>query len=194
MLRLVLGSTSPYRKLLLEKLQLPFETAAPGVDETPLAGESAADLVLRLAAAKAHAVAVRFPASLVIGADEVGELDGMILGKPENHANAIRQLRLMSGQRVRFMTGLALLNTQTQQIQTCVEPFEVLFRELTDGDIEAYLQKDQPYHCAGSLKAEGIGITLIRELHGADPAALLGLPLIRLVDMLKTEGVDPLKR
>lgn len=192
MKRLILSSTSPVRNTLLQRLQLPFETAAPNVDETPFPEETASKLVMRLAEAKARAVAAQFPDSLIIGSDEVGDLNGHIITKPGSHENAVLQLQALSGQCVRFVTGLCLLNTKTQQVQVDIEPFDVVFRELDSNDIEAYLALDQPYQCAGSLKAEGLGIVLLQQLKGADPAALLGLPLIKLVDMLKQEGVNPL--
>lgn len=192
MKRIILSSTSPVRKSLLQRLQIPFETTAPNIDETPLPGELPTALVARLAEAKARAVTEQFADSLIIGSDEVGDLNGNIIGKPGSHENAVQQLFALSGQRVNFVTGLCLYNTQTQQTQVCVEPFEVVFRQLSRNDIEAYLKQDQPYQCAGSLKAEGLGIVLLQELRGADPAALLGLPLIRLVDMLKQEGIHPL--
>lgn len=186
---IILSSTSPVRKALLQRLQIPFETVAPNVDETPRPGESPAELVARLAEAKARAVADEFPHHLIIGSDEVGDLEGVIISKPGNHENAVQQLRVLSGQWVRFVTGLCLYNSRTQHAQLWVEPFDVLFRPLSQTDIEAYLRLDQPYQCAGSLKAEGLGIVLLQELKGADPAALLGLPLIRLVDMFHNEGV-----
>lgn len=192
MLPIILSSTSPFRKQLLEKLQLPFTTAAPNVDETPLANETPTALVARLAEAKARAVAKQFPASLIIGSDEVGDYRGNIIAKPESHEAAVQQLTQLSGQTVRFVTGLCLYNSATGTVQCCVEPFDVTFRELTTDEIEAYLKIEQPYQCAGSLKAEGLGIVLLQKLNGSDFASLLGLPLIRLVDMLNVEGINPL--
>ena len=185
---LVLASTSMYRRELLERLQIPFEIAAPGVDETPLQGESAQETARRLSRLKARAVVEKFPDALIIGSDQVALLGGEQLGKPLNHDNATRQLRNLSGQCATFFTALTLLNARTGRMQTEVAENRVTFRVLTDAQIEAYLRLEQPYHCAGSAKTEGLGIALLKKMEGDDPNALVGLPLILLVDMLKNEG------
>jgi septum formation protein len=187
---LVLASTSIYRSELLSTLQIPFQTAAPDVDETPLPGESAEQTSWRLAQVKAQVVAQRFPTALIIGSDQVALLDGQQIGKPLNHDNAVRQLRSMRGKTVTFYTALSLLNAATGDLQTDVAITEVTFRNLSDDEIERYLIKEQPYHCAGSAKSEGLGIALISRIRGDDPNALIGLPLIKLVDMLKKQGVS----
>ncbi|MCB1758354.1 MAG: septum formation inhibitor Maf [Gammaproteobacteria bacterium] len=187
--KLVLASTSPFRAALLEKLGLAFSTSAPQVDESPLAGESAQDLVCRLSQAKARAVASRFPAALIIGSDQVACIDGGILGKPLTRDNAIAQLQRASGRSVDFYTGLSLFNVASGRVQTLCEPYRVHFRTLTNGEIERYLNVEEPYNCAGSFKSEGLGIALFERLEGDDPNALIGLPLIRLVQMLAVEGV-----
>jgi len=187
--RLVLASTSPYRKALLERLQLAFETARPEVDETRLADESAEALVARLAEAKARAVAQGRDDALVIGSDQVAVLDGDILGKPGGHEQAVAQLMRASGKAVRFLTGLCLVNAATGKAQLEVVPFEVTFRTLTPEQIEHYLRREQPYNCAGSFKSEGLGIALFERLQGDDPNTLIGLPLIRLTRMLEREGL-----
>lgn len=186
--KLVLASTSPYRKMLLEKLRLSFETAAPKVDESVSAEESPEQLVARLAEAKAKALANDYPNALIIGSDQVAVVDGKIIGKPGNHANAVAQLKRASGKRVIFLTGLCLYNTLSQRSQVEVVPFSVIFRQLTDVQIEHYLQREQPYNCAGSFKSEGLGIALFERLEGDDPNTLIGLPLIRLIRMLESEG------
>ena len=193
MTRLVLASTSPYRKSLLEKLGLPFITAAPEVDETPQLNESATDLVMRLAAEKAKALAKNYPAHLIIGSDQVCVIDGKITGKPHTEENAHQQLRLASGHSVIFYTGLALFDSAQNQLQVVCEPFSVDFRTLTDEEIANYVAKEQPLNCAGSFKSEGLGITLFERLSGRDPNTLVGLPLIALCGMLRKAGVDPLK-
>jgi septum formation protein len=187
---LVLASTSTFRKEILSRLGLPFETRAPRVDETPLENETAQQLVARLAEAKARAVANDMSQGLVIGSDQVAVLNDEVLGKPGNHDNAVRQLRAASGHSVMFYTGLSLVNAATGNAQTEVVPFEVKFRELSDAQIEHYLQREQPYQCAGSFKSEGLGIVLFDKLVGEDPNSLIGLPLIRLVRMLENEGVE----
>jgi MAF protein len=192
MQRLLLASTSPYRKLLLEKLQLPFICAAPQVDESPLAGESPDALVLRLAAAKAQALSSAYPDHLIIGSDQVCVLDGRISGKPHSEDNARAQLRQASGKRVTFYTGLALYNSRSGHLQALCEPFHVHFRPLTEAEIAAYVQREQPLNCAGSFKSEGLGIALFDRLEGRDPNTLVGLPLIALLEMLRVEGLDPL--
>ncbi|GGD04022.1 Maf family protein [Halopseudomonas salina] len=188
MLPLILASGSPYRRELLARLGLPFKWAAPDIDETPTPGESAAELTQRLALAKAQALAPAWPNHLIIGSDQVLLLDGIPVSKPGNHQAAAQQLRRCSGRTLRFSTALCLLNTQTGSHQIAVEPFDVVFRDLSDEQIDRYLQREQPYDCAGSFKMEGLGITLFRALRGEDPNSLIGLPLIRLCDMLMQEG------
>ena len=185
---LVLASTSPFRKTILEKLAIPFETVAPDVDESPLANESAEQLVARLAELKAKAVAKKYPDALIIGSDQVAVVDGQIIGKPGTHEKAVAQLKRATGKRVTFLTGLCLYNARTQRAQIDVIPFYVIFRQLKDAQIENYLQKEQPYNCAGSFKSEGLGIALFERLEGDDPNTLMGLPLIRLIKMLESEG------
>ena len=186
---LILASTSVYRSELLSRLRIPFQTAAPDLDETPLANESAKQTSLRLSREKAQAVVVHHPNALIIGSDQVALLDNRQLGKPLNHENATKQLRSMSGKTVTFYTALSLLNARNGEIQTEVAVNRVNFRKLTDAQIESYLLKEQPYHCAGSVKSEGLGITLINSMEGDDPNALIGLPLILLVNMLWNQGV-----
>jgi septum formation protein len=187
--KLILGSASKPRQMLLQRLQIPFEIASPDIDETPLPTESPMDLVTRLAVEKAQAVAKSFPDALIIGADQVGVLDDVILGKPLTHENAVAQLLKASGKRMRFYIGLCLLDAEKQSQQIAMEEFDVIFRPLTQEMIENYLQKEQPYQCAGSCKAEGLGITLIEEFQGKDFTALIGLPLIRLTRMLESAGI-----
>ena len=186
---LVLASTSVYRSELLQRLQLPFETAAPEVDETPLPGESARATSLRLAQEKARTVAAAYPDALIIGSDQVALLDGQQIGKPLTHDNAFRQLRAMRGKTTIFYTALALLNSKTGRMQTEVAENHVTLRDLSDAEIEGYLLKEQPYHCAGSAKSEGLGIALMSRMTGDDPNALVGLPLILLTEMLRRENV-----
>ena len=186
---LVLASTSVYRSELLQRLQLPFETAAPEVDETPLPGESARATSLRLAQEKARAVAATYPDALIIGSDQVALLDGEQIGKPLTHDNAFRQLRAMRGKTTIFYTALALLNSKTGRMQAKVAENHVTLRDLGDAEIEGYLLKEQPYHCAGSAKSEGLGIALMSRVTGDDPNALVGLPLILLTEMLRCENV-----
>ena len=185
----VLGSTSRYRRELLSRLNLPFEVAAPEVDETPLAGETPRDLALRLALAKARAVATRHPEAVVIGSDQVADLAGTPLGKPGNHARAVEQLRQMRGQTVVFQTALAVVCLATGFEQVDLAPVRVQFRALTDAEIENYLQAEKPYDCAGSAKSEGLGIALLDSIENDDPTALVGLPLIRTARMLRAAGV-----
>lgn len=192
MSNLVLASTSPYRRALLEKIGVPFECAAPGVDETPRAGETPRQLVLRLAQAKAQSLAERYPAHLIIGSDQVCVLDGEITGKPLTEENAYRQLMKARGNIVTFYTGLALYNSATGHLQTECEPFDVHFRHLSEQEIGDYLRKERPLNCAGSFKSEGLGITLFERLEGRDPNTLVGLPLIALCQMLRRENSNPL--
>lgn len=187
---LVLASTSIYRSQLLSVLQIPFLTDAPDVDETPLTGEDAKQTSYRLSRLKAEAVKARHPDALIIGSDQVALLDGEQLGKPLTHDNAVRQLRAMRGKTVGFYTALSLLNARTGEIQTDVVETHVTFREIDDQQIENYLLKEQPYHCAGSAKSEGLGIALIQRIEGNDPNALIGLPLIALVNMLEKQGIS----
>lgn len=186
---LVLASSSIFRSELLKRLRLPFETMAPNVDETPLPNESARATSLRLAQDKARVVAGNYPDALIIGSDQVAFLDGQQLGKPITRDNAVKQLRAMRGKTTHFYSALALLNSKTGNIQTEVAENFVTLRDLSDAEIEGYLQKEQPYHCAGSAKTEGLGIALISKLAGDDPNALIGLPLILLVRMLHRENV-----
>lgn len=187
--QLVLASTSPYRKQLLEKLHLPFITDKPRVDEKPLSGETATQLVERLAIAKAQALVNKYPNALLIGSDQVCVNNDAILGKPGNFETAFKQLKAASNKRITFYTGLALINSSTGNIQSLVEPFTVKFRKLNDSMIKNYLNKEQPYNCAGSFKSEGYGITLFDSLEGKDPNSLIGLPLISLIKQLETEGI-----
>jgi septum formation protein len=190
--QIVLASTSKYRRQLLARLGLPFEVAAPGVDEAPLPQEAPEATSRRLAEAKARAVAVRFPEAIVIGSDQVAVLDGLPLGKPGNHANAVRQLSAMRGKEVIFHTALCLCHAARGRAITRVVPYCVRFRNFSDAQIERYLKREQPYDCAGSARCEGLGIVLIAEMRGADPNALIGLPLIALTEMLAELGVSVL--
>ncbi|MBP2155092.1 Maf family protein [Erwinia rhapontici] len=192
MRHLVLASTSSYRKALLAKLELPFITAAPEVDETPLDDEDATELVVRLATAKAQALAGRYPDHLIIGSDQVCVVAGKIFGKPLTATRAQEQLRAASGHSVVFYTGLALYDSRNASLQVLCEPFSVDFRTLSDEEIVAYISKEQPLNCAGSFKSEGLGITLFDRLSGRDPNTLVGLPLIALCNMLRNAGVNPL--
>jgi septum formation protein len=188
--RLVLGSSSIYRHELLRRLQIPFEVYNPEIDETPLAGESPDTTALRLAAAKTRMVAVSHPGALIIGADQVAVLGEIQLGKPLNHANATQQLRLIRGKEVVFHTALSLLNSDKDNMHIRLVSSRVKFRQLSDQQIDNYLDREQPYHCAGSAKLEGLGIALIEHIVSEDPSALIGLPLIALVEMLTREGVE----
>lgn len=190
--QLVLASTSPYRRELLARLGLPFIAVAPQVDETRQLGEAPAALVARLAEAKARAVALAHPAALIIGSDQVAVLDDAVLGKPGDRETAMSQLERAAGRCVLFQTGLCLLDGRSGRVQTVVEPFRVHFRPLTRQQIAGYLDREQPYDCAGSFKSEGLGIALFARLEGADPNALIGLPLMRLIAFLEAVGVMPL--
>ncbi|AVB19516.1 MULTISPECIES: Maf family protein [Pseudomonas syringae group] len=187
---LLLASSSPYRRELLARLRLPFTCKSPDIDESHRAGEAAHDLVQRLARGKAQALAGEYPGHLIIGSDQVAVLDGQILGKPHTFERAREQLTAASGSRVTFLTGLALLNSSTGECQVDCVPFTVHMRELDQASIERYLRTEEPYDCAGSFKAEGLGVSLFRSTEGADATSLIGLPLIRLVDMLIKEGVS----
>lgn len=186
---LVLASTSIYRSELLKRLQIPFETAAPDVIETALPNESAQATSKRLAQEKACAVADKYHNALIIGSDQVALLNGQQLGKPLTHENAVMQLRAMRGETTCFYTAVALLNSNTGNMQTGIAKNLVTMRNLSDDEIEGYLRKEQPYHCAGSAKTEGLGISLISRITGDDPNALIGLPLILLSEMLRSENV-----
>lgn len=187
---LILGSSSLYRRALLERLGLPFSCVSPNVDETPRKRELPAATANRLALAKAQAVAVSYPRALIIASDQVADLDGTPLGKPGNHSNALRQLQLMRGKRVVFHTALCVLEAASGRQQLEMVPTTVLFRDLSDAQIERYLQREQPYDCAGSAKIESLGVALVTHIDSADPTALIGLPLIALVSMLQHEGVE----
>lgn len=191
---LVLASTSPYRRELLGRLGLEFTTCSPDVDEGRLAGEPPIELVRRLAEAKARAGAEQLGTGLYIGSDQVAVVDDEILGKPGSFANACAQLTRLSGRRVYFLTGLCLYNSVTQGLQRDVVPYTVVFRELSAAQIEDYVRREEPFNCAGSFKSEGLGVALFAAQEGTDPTALIGLPLIRLVSMLATEGVPVLGR
>mgnify|MGYP000282892755 FL=1 len=186
---LILGSTSRYRKELLTRLRIPFETASPDVDETPHSNESPKDLALRLALAKARAVALKYPEAVVIGSDQVADLEGTPLGKPVNHANAILQLQRMRGKTVIFQTALSVVCIATGYERTDLAEVKVKFRDLSDAEIETYLRSEEPYDCAGSAKSEGLGIALLDAIDNDDPTALIGLPLIRTCQMLREAGV-----
>ncbi len=190
--KLVLASTSPYRRELLGRLGLPFSTANPEVDEVALAGETPTATALRLSEAKARAVAPRFPDALIIGSDQVAEMDGQVYGKPGSHEKAVEQLRALSGKTVNFFTGLCVLNAATGAAAVCGVPTLVGFRELSDREIENYLHREPAYNCAGSAKSEGLGIALLSRIHGDDPSALVGLPLIALCELLRRQGMDVL--
>lgn len=187
---IILASSSIYRRELMQRLQIPFHTVSPHVDETVLAGEKPQDTALRLSKEKAKKIGAEYPHALIIGCDQVATLDGNQLGKPLNHKNATKQLRLMRGKEVTFHSALCLYNAETGNMQAQVVPYLVKFRQLTDEQIESYLIKEQPYHCAGSAKSEGLGIALIERMIGDDPNALIGLPLIKLITMLSNEGVN----
>lgn len=190
MLPLLLASSSTYRRDLLQRLHLPFDWASPDIDESRLRDEPAEALVRRLAAAKARALAATHPAHLIIGSDQVAVLGERILGKPHTFERAREQLLAASGRAVTFLTGVALLNSATGQCQIDCVPFTVTLRELDSAQVERYLQAEQPYDCAGSFKAEGLGVSLFRETEGSDATSLIGLPLIRLVQMLEEEGIS----
>ena len=189
---LLLASTSRYRRALLQQLGMPFDVAAPDVDETPLPGEPPAATALRLSEAKARAIAAKHPNALVIGADQVADLDGRAIGKPGDYANAFAQLRVLSGQRVVFRTGVALCDAASGRCARRLVDVTSVFRVLTDAEIEAYLRREQPFDCAGSVRSEALGIALFERIDSSDPSALIGLPLIAVVDLLRAEGVSVL--
>lgn len=188
---LILGSTSRYRRELLSRLGLPFEVRAPDVDETPRSGEAPAALARRLAMAKARAVAAACPEAVVIGSDQVADLDGRPIGKPGTHARAVDQLRAMSGREVVFHTAVAVVGPAGFAAEA-LAPVTVRFRTLDDAAIEHYLRREEPYDCAGSAKCEGLGVALLEAIDSDDPTALVGLPLIRTCALLRAAGIDPL--
>lgn len=189
---LILGSTSRYRRELMTRLNLPFDTDAPQVDETPRPGEAPEALARRLALAKARDVARRHPGAVVIGSDQVADLDGQPLGKPGNHERAVAQLRRMRGRTVIFQTALAVVCLETGFEAQDLAPVRVVFRDLTDAEIESYLRAEQPYDCAGSAKSEGLGIALLERIDNDDPTALVGLPLIRTCRLIRAAGIPVL--
>ena len=191
-MQLVLASPPPFRRDLLARLGVPFEVAAPDIDETPLAGEKPDDTAQRLSVLKAKAVAEHFPDALIIGSDQVALLDGEQLGKPGTHGKAVDQLKRMRGKALEFHTALTLLNARTGRTQTANVPVRLVMRDYSDTQIEAYLKKDQPYNCCGSARSESLGIALIQRYETEDPNALVGLPLIKLTEMLANEGLDVL--
>jgi len=190
--RLVLASTSRYRHELLSRLRLPFDVEAPEIDERPLAGEAPAATALRLALAKAYAVAARHADAVVIGSDQVADLDGQGVGKPGDHARATAQLRAMRGRTVVFQTAVAVVCAATGFAESALVPVTVRMRDLSDAEIERYLRAEQPYDCAGSAKIETLGIALVESVGSDDPTALIGLPLIRTCGLLRRAGIDPL--
>jgi len=189
-MQIILGSSSPYRRKLLEKLKIDFAVASPDIDETPKAGESARDLVGRLALAKAKKIGNKYKNALIIGSDQVATIGGKILGKSGNFARAFKQLKQSSGKAVEFYTALCLLNSETDEYQLEVVPFTVHFRKLSDAEIKGYIEREQPFNCAGSFQAEGLGVALFEKLEGDDPNTLIGLPLMRLNAMLKQQGIN----
>ena len=193
MQQLILGSSSVFRAALLAKLGLPFITVSPDIDEQALDNETPNQLVERLSQQKALAIAAEYPDALIIGSDQVAVVDSTILGKPGEHENAVKQLQAVSGKKVRFLTGLALLNSKSGEMQSLVEPFEVSFKTLSFEQIDFYLRQEQPYQCAGSFKSEGFGISLFSKLKGDDPNSLIGLPLIQLISMLENQAIDVLQ-
>jgi len=190
--RLILASTSRYRRELLARLRLPFDVVAPAVDESPLPGETPAALAQRLALAKAQAVAAARPDAVVIGSDQVADLDGRPIGKPGTHERAVEQLRQLSGRRAVFQTAVAVVRGDRGYARTLLAPVAVQFRALADAEIERYLRAEQPYDCAGSAKSETLGIALLERIDSDDPTALVGLPLIRTCMLLRAAGLDPL--
>jgi septum formation protein len=189
---LILASSSRYRREVLEKLHLPFQCVSPEIDETPLEDESPEQTSLRLAESKARKVAQAYPNALIIGCDQVATVDGLQIGKPGNHDNAVKQLTMLSGKEVIFHSAICLYNSANQHMQSTIAPYYVKFKSLSPGQIETYLRLEQPYDCAGSAKSEGMGIALLEYMRGDDPNALIGLPVIMLVDMLMQAGVDVL--
>jgi septum formation protein len=192
-LPLILASTSPYRRELLARLRLPFKLMSPQVDETPRDGETPASLALRLGLEKARVVGKQQPDAVVIGSDQVADLNGVAIGKPGDHERATNQLRLMSGKEVLFHTAVAVAHVATGFERALLATVTVRFRPLSDTDIERYLRAEQPYDCAGSAKCETLGIALLASIESDDPTALVGLPLIRTCELLRQAGIDPLR-
>ncbi|MCD8523568.1 MAG: Maf-like protein [Saccharospirillaceae bacterium] len=192
-MKLLLASGSPYRRELLARLRIPFDCASPDIDETPSAGESPQDYVLRLACEKAQALSAQYPQHWIIGSDQTCVLNQQICGKPGNYDNAVAQLQRARGQRVSFYTGLCLLNSASGEYYSLTEPFHVHFRNLSQAEIERYVELEQPYDCAGSFKVEGLGINLFEKLEGRDGNSLIGLPLIGLIDLMRKAGFNPLE-
>ena len=190
--QIVLASTSRYRRALLERLAVPFAVEAPNIDESRLPGESARDLVLRLSIGKARAVADRWPNAVVIGSDQVASFDEQILGKPGSAPAAVRALVAVMGRSVRFLTGVAVLNTATDRVRTAVDTTTARFREADEAEIRRYVEHDKPFDCAGGIRFEGLGPFLLRAVETADPSAAIGLPLVALGELLRAEGVNPL--
>jgi septum formation protein len=190
--QLILASTSRYRRDLLQRLRLPFDVVSPEVDESPLPDEAPSTLALRLARAKADAVAARHPGAIVIGSDQVADLDGQAIGKPLTHERAQQQLRHMSGRAVTFQTAVAVVRRDAGYAEALLAPVRVRFRELDEAHIERYLRTEQPYDCAGSARSEALGIALLASIESDDPTALVGLPLIRTCTLLREAGLDPL--
>jgi len=188
--RLILASSSPFRRELLQRLRYPFACDSPQVDESAIANESPEDYVKRLSLAKAQAIATKQSNAWVIGSDQCAVLNHKIIGKPKNHQDAVAQLQASSGKNVQFLTGLCLFDSDTKQYQVDLIPYTVVFRTLSLADIDAYLALEQPYQCAGSFKSEALGVSLFQAMHGDDPTALIGLPLIRLCEMLRQFGLD----
>ncbi len=193
-MQIILSSTSPYRKALLERLHINFTCESPNIDETPLAHEPVEDMVVRLAIGKAQAIADKHPDALIIGSDQSAVLNGEQLNKPGNYENAFEQLSNASGQKITFQTGLCLLNSNTGNIQSTCVPYTVVFKTLSAKMIENYLHREEPYNCAGSFKSEALGIALLDRFEGDDPNALIGLPLIQLVNFLNNEGFSILEQ
>ena len=189
MIKIVLASSSPYRRELLSRFNLPFDVVNPDIDESPRLNETAKEISVRLAREKAVHVTPQYGNSLIIGSDTTAECEGRIIEKPMIHSQAVSQLKFLSGNLVKFYTSLCLLNTETQALQQCVVDFEVKYKVLTEKRIESYLLKEQPYNCVGSIKSEGLGIILLEYIKGEDPTALIGLPLMKLSEMLQKEGV-----
>lgn len=189
MMKIVLASSSPYRRELLSRFNLPFDIVNPDIDESPRLNETAKEISVRLAREKAVHVTPQYGNSLIIGSDTTAECEGRIIEKPMIHSQAVSQLKFLSGNLVKFYTSLCLLNTETQALQQCVVDFEVKYKVLTEKRIESYLLKEQPYNCVGSIKSEGLGIILLEYIKGEDPTALIGLPLMKLSEMLQKEGV-----
>ena len=194
MRRLILASSSPYRRALLEKLRLPFETASPHINEEGLPGESAPDLATRLATEKARALCDRFPDALIIGSDQVAECQGRQLGKSGAPGKAVEQLLFCAGHTVTFHTGLCVMDSNSAEHTSICEPFRVHFKNLSRDEAQRYVELDNPIDCAGSFKAEGLGVALFEKMEGNDQNSLIGLPLIRLIELLKPYGVDPLAK